>query len=389
MKKYLIIIILLLSSISVKAEKLTIIYDSNDGSGRTKTVELEKGNLYKMLGDDVFKQLNDNKDNPMDDKVINRWTRNPDNSDWGYCSFCEYEYNPYSSEALDQWESLNNETELRLYAKWEPRRDISNLLTLNDLAGEGVVIDSNGNYSILDKKDFTYAFDFTENENQQIDQLSYFKLPKYFTDALPFYIKEELEEPSDLNITVSGWQNTYHYVGKCYIKDDIFYVDLPRYDTIEAERLYAAGNLHLTFSYGLKWTQKVVNNRWIYVATTKWNYEEPKEIYEKGRIISKYVDIETKKEISDKELDTGVIGSELNKDAKKIDDYTIINNHEDLVFEREDQTMVFLYKKERKLIINPNTRTNTFIILGILSIFIISGITYFIKKRVIKLKLTR
>ena len=166
---------------------------------------------------------------------------------------------------------------------------------------------------------------------------------------------------------------------------DIIYVDLPRYDTIEAERLYASGDLHLTFSYDLKWTQKLVNNRWIYVATTKWSYEEPKEIYEKGRIISKYVDIETKKEISDKELDAGVIGSELNKDAKKIDDYTVINNHEDLVFEREDQTMVFLYKKERKLTINPNTKTNIFIILGVLSIFIISSTICFIKKRVIKL----
>ena len=143
MKKIVLLIsfIFLFQSINVYgAEKITIIYDANDGSGRTKVVELDKGDEYRLLGSDAFDNLNDDSNDPMDDKVILGWMKNPDDSRYTYATYAILKNNPNSSSQYNMWESLNSQTEITLYAMWDKREDISNLLAAHALSGEGATL---------------------------------------------------------------------------------------------------------------------------------------------------------------------------------------------------------------------------------------------------------
>ena len=92
MKKLVFLLILIMGiplTINAK-DTLTITYDANDGSGRTKTVDLPRGDSYTMLGNDVFSSLNDDAKNPHDDKVIKSWNTSPDGSGTTLSIFKEY-----------------------------------------------------------------------------------------------------------------------------------------------------------------------------------------------------------------------------------------------------------------------------------------------------------
>ncbi len=391
MKRYVLIIILFMMFIpfTVNAEEtLTITYDANDGSGRTKVVELEKGDVYTILGTDVFEKINDDKDNPMDDEIVSRWTVNQDNSDFGYFAFSSWSRTASNGNIVSTWEFLNSQTELTLYAQWDKRVDISDLIISNSLTGEGVVQDENGDYSILDKKDFQISFSFKENESKEINNFSYYRLPKYFTDALPFYIKEELEDPSPLPIKIKVGNTTYTYTGVYYIKDDILYIDLIYKDDDASKSLYKADNLKINFMYGLTWVQKTVNNRVLYSATVTFNWNnsrDPIEIYQKGKIITEFIDIDSNVELLDKETNIGILGDLHTFEPVEIEGYELISYPENVEFEEEEQHMKYYYKKVNKtkdnknivnILTNPNT-DSVFPILGFVFIIILSVYTFF------------
>ena len=388
MKRYVLIIILFMMFIpfTVNAkETLTITYDANDGSGRTKVVELEKGDVYTVLGTDVFEKINDDKDNPMDDEIVTRWTLNQDNSDFGYCAFCSWSRTTSNGGTNSTWEFLNSQTELTLYAQWDKRVDISDLIISNSLTGEGVVQDENGNYSILDKKDFQISFSFKENSSKQINNFSYYRLPKYFTDALPFYIKEKLEDPTPLPIKCQDGYTTYTYTGVYYIKDDILYIDLIDKGDAASKCLYSAGNLKFNIMYDLKWVQKTVNNRVLYSATVTFNLDsrDSIEIYQKGKIITEFIDIDSNVELLDNETNIGILGDLHTFEPVEIEGYELISYPENVEFEEEEQHMKYYYKKvnktkDNKNIVNILTNPNTdsvfpifcFIFIIILSVYI-------------------
>ena len=137
--------------------------------------------------------------------------------------------------------------------------------------------------------------------------------------------------------------------------------------------------------YGMTWVQKEVNNRNIYSATITFNWsnhKDPVEVYQQGRIISKYLDVDTNEELLVEKTDTGVVGSTFNIDSPSIDGYELIKVPQELEFEEEDQTIEYLYKKsvDKKPILtelinktkseltNPNTNTSNVIIVIILII---------------------
>ncbi len=395
MKRYVLIIIIFIMFVPfmVNAEEtLTITYDANDGSGRTKVVELEKGDTYTLLGTDTFKKFNDDKDDPMDDEVISRWTINPDNSDNGYAIYSSKSRTSTYPSVVRDWEFFNNQTELTLYAKWTKREDISDRLSSNIVTGDGVVQDENGEYSILDKKDFECSFSFKENSTKQINALSYYRLPKYFTDALPFYIKEELVDPSPLPIKIDDGGTYYTYVGSYYIKDDILYVDLINKGDYESNRLYASADIRISITYGLTWVEKEVNNRTIYSATISFNWNnsrEPVEVFQKGKIITEFVEIDTDYELLDNEINTGVLGDLFIIEPREIEGYELVSYPDNVEFEDETQYIKYYYRKVNKtnddknivnILTNPKTGNVSLIFVFVIITSLIVYIFY-IKKR--------
>ncbi len=407
-KAYFILLSLLVFPIMVFAEDyVTITYDANDGSGRTKVVQLEKGDSYTLAGNDLFEQFDKDPNNPMNDKVINRWGKEPTSTS-GFSVYSTIEPTYYGSHN-SSYDFFNDASEITLYAIWEGREDISDLLTLDNMSGEAVQY-SNGEYIISDFKDFRYDVGFEETVNtvsengytiyvaNGIEQLSYYRLPKHFTDALPFYIKEELEEHFPLPIIITAGSQRYNYVGSYYIKDDILYIDLIDHGDIESKKLYAASNVRISFLFQLTWNKKFINNRWIYSVTITFNSDshDPIEVYQKGKIFIKYIDEDTNEELIPEESYSDVLGVVHNVDLKEIDGYKLIDKPEKLIYEfdEEDQTIYFKYVKndekeeqEEQTSIqteNPNTAIgisirNVLIILGITILFVL--IAKLVKKK--------
>ena len=396
MKKIVLSFILFFSSILfVSADTLTITYDANDGSGRTKVVEVEKGDSYVLAGNDIFDHFNDDKDDPMDDEVITRWTMNPDNSDLVGSVFYTIERYHNTGEINSRWEFFNNEDEVTLYAEWDKREDLSDRLTVTSITGEGVVQDENGEYSILDYKDFTYKVSFAEVYGNQIGQLSYFRLPKYFTDALPFYIKEVAEEPLPLEITITSGALVFYYYGSYYIKNDILYIDLIKNDSEESTRLYACNNLRMNFKYDLKWKKKYVNDRWIYSVTVSFMDDSPRdpiEVDQKGKITVQYIDIDTGESLLSDETSAEVIGVQYIPKLMDIDNYELVETPEnkDYYYDVETQVLYFKYKKKtdekntsltndkKDIQKNPNTGNKIPVVIMLVS-FIVVMFSYFLK----------
>ncbi len=365
MKKLLLSLIIFFSfCIVVSADTLTITYDANDGSGRTKVVEFEKGDSYEIAGNDIFEQINNNPDDPMDDRIISRWTLNPDNSDFGYSLFITINRIDAHNNIDSDWTFLNNQTEVTLYAKWDERDDISDLLTVDSLTGDGVVQNENGEYSVLEYGDFTYFVSFkeiykvvydsghAETVIRQMGQLSYYRLPEYFIDNIPFYIKKEFEKPLPFLITVTASSRTYRYIGSYYIKDNILYIDIIKHGDDASRVLYSVNNVNIRFIYGIKWEKVEVNNEFIYSATITYINgvtTDSVEVYQQGRIITRYIDIDTGEKLSDDGTSEGIVHNQFIPEAKEFENYELVESPEDknYYYEPETQTLYFKYRKKK------------------------------------------
>ena len=339
-------------------DTLTITYDANDGSGRTKTVVMDKGPEYTLLGSDIFEYLDDDPDDPQDDRLISRWTVNSDNSDWGYCAFCTYKPNG-SSTSVDNYNFFNDASEIYLYAQWEKREDLKpHNLVSETASGEGVTTDDNGNYDIAPQKSFRIVFSFKETSDYQIGQLTYYDMPEYFMRVLPEDMIKELEEPAPLTVKISEGYTTYTYIGSYFIKNNKLYIDMPADSSIESSKLYAVANVKINIIYEITWTYRQVNNRWMYVATVRKGLSQDSpvvDIYPKGKIIIKCVDIETGEELI-LDIKQDVLGTKFEPEEIAIDGYHVVSMpDEEYEFDEENQTIVIKYEKNNP---EPNELDN-------------------------------
>ena len=394
MKKFILPILLFLMFVPVSViakEKVTIIYDSNDNTGRVKEVEYDRGEYYTLENASIFNPIGLDSNDPMDDRLISGWCLNSDCTNWCDDDNCTHKFwDGLLAGRNYTFNSLNNTDNLRLYARWDGRKEISNQLKQLAVSGDAVSQNENGEYIIENYKDFEINFDFREKGMFGIGQYSYYKLPKYFTDTLYDASKRQLETPNALPIRLS---NNNIFNGSFFIKDDILYIDFPFDDSYDSY-LFNIGYVSFAIKYKVSYIEKLVNNRLLYVAKLTIilnNNEEPEssvEVYPTGKIKIMYVDVDSNKEIIKSEIKEDVLGTKFVINPKDILGYKLINNMNDYDLEYDDsmQEIILKYKKidnnQIKIpetLKNPNTSTGLSIIIMI--ILFVSFISYIIFKR--------
>ncbi len=337
------------------AEYLTITYDANDGTGRTKIIKyLKNSNSYSMAGNDTFKSTNiDN--NHMNDEQISGWCYEKNcTSNWGtFPVFATYYKN--DDRSGQKYNELNSQSNITLYAKWEKRQDISQAISSITITGDNLNTDENGNYIIEDKKDFEIKFSFHTNTQQRIHQLSYIYLPEDFKNVLYDVSKQQLLAPNSIPIEVIDGTYLGKTYGSFYIQNDILYIDFILNNSIPSQSLFA-GSLSFSITYSVTYNKKIVNNKELYIATVSVycngdkNSQTSYEAYPTGKILIKYIDTNTKEEIKQEKTYTDYIGNVFELDFPKISGYTIVNkpNKTTYEFEEELQTIYLNYSKVEK-----------------------------------------
>ena len=354
MKKILAFLLCLFGGVVVvNADTLTITYDANDGSGRTKVVELEKGDSYEIAGNDIFEQINNDPDDPMDDRVIDRWRTNPDNTGISFAIYQDITRIDYSNNISRDWEFLNSQTEVTLYAQWTERSSIELFKTDFDVFGDAVSgssSDSN-NLTIEPYKDFSIYMRFEEGKKGQFTPLSYYVLPDFLFSSLPNYVISELEKPKPVVIVINGFDDMkYYYTGYYYIKNGIFFLDLLHDGSVESKSLYAVNDVWVRFEYNFTVEEIENNNHIIQAVTINYYYsQQTATVYPEGEITTKYIDIDTNEEISNQEYDKQTIGNIYSPIEKEIDEYELVETPEDKIyyFEEEPQILYFKYRKKK------------------------------------------
>jgi len=399
MKKILILLsaILLFGIKNVYAETLTITYDANDGSGRNKVVEYEKSPSYKMIGADAFNYLDDDPDDPMDDRVISGWSTNPDGT-------AVYEANDditrskyESPDIITSYDVLNNEDEITLYGIWTERKDVNYMINSFTVTGEGVTQKENGDYDI--PLDSSVDFQIVLREaspsgglSHQFTELSYIDLPDSFFEYFPDYALESFSIPDSIPISITYSGTVYPTThAKKYVKNRKLFLDIIPDGSFGAHLVNRSTNLTLRFTFYGK--VKIVENNGHIVRGVMLTYEIPGDdveeeyLFPQGKIVTKYVDIETGQEIAEDEISEDVIWTKYVSDKKKINDYELIEYPvEDVYYlENEQQTIYYKYRKianspSSEEINNPYTsRSKTFAV--ILLTIIAASIYIYITKR--------
>lgn len=399
MKKLLLLfcIIFLFGIKNVNAETLTITFDANDGSGRTKVVEYEKGPSYKMLGADSFKYLDDNLDNPMDDKVISGWSKNPDGA-ITYGAYNNITKPNYELSGTTPYDVLNNANEITLYGVWTKRQDVSYMIDSFTVMGEGVTQKENGDYNIPLDSSVEFKFVLKESApsgglSHQLSELSYFDLPDSLLEYFPDYALKAFSIPKSIPIRITYSGNEYPTEhAKKYIKNHKLFIDIIPDGSYGASLVESSTNITLKFSFYGR-VKKIENNGHI-IRGVMISYEIPDDTVEKdyifpqGKIVSKYIDIETGKELIKDEISEDIIWTKYVLNEKNIDDYKLIEYPEEDVYYLEDkqQTIYYKYRKinnspSSELIDNPNTIRFITIIVLLLIINIASLYIYMIKRK--------
>ena len=143
MKKIILLVIAYILFVPFMAnaeEKYTITYDANDGTGRTKVVEVDNINKVKMPGVSIFKNLNDDPEDPLDDKIIYSWNMNAgeDISTHSKTRFhldYTYDLNNYFNDSIKQNKKYNKSQ------KYQSRnKETLNYNNLNDSVKQSQVI---------------------------------------------------------------------------------------------------------------------------------------------------------------------------------------------------------------------------------------------------------
>ena len=403
MKKLLLLlsIMLLFEIQNVNAETLTITFDANDGSGRTKVVQYEKGPSYKMLGADSFKYLDDDLDDPMDDKVIKGWSKTPNGG-------TTYEANrditrPKNtpSDQITSYDVLNNADEITLYGFWTERKDVNYMINSFTVTGEGVTQKENGDYDI--PLDSSAEFQIVLKESipsgdlaYQFSELSYIDLPDSFFEYFPDYVLEAFSNPESIPITISYSGNTYPTThAKKYVKDHKLFIDIISDGSYGAQLINSSTNITLRFNfYG---RVKMIENNGHMVRGVTLSYEIPDDtveedyLFPQGKIISKYVDIDTGKELAEEEISEDIIWTKYALGQKKINNYELIEYPEEDVYylDNEQQTLYYKYRKIANspsaisnILDNPNTSRSIAILALLLTIIVGSFYIYKIKRKV-------
>ena len=383
MKKIILLVIAYILFVPFMAnaeEKYTITYDANDGTGRTKVVEVDNINKVKMPGVSIFKNLDDDPEDPLDDKIINSWNINVGENIYSY-SKTRFLFN-YTYDLEKYYKDSNNIT---IYAEWQGRTEIEPWS--ETVYGDFVKYDNTG-YVIEPKTNFTIEFErFSRKSNHQ---LLYYKLPDYFTSVLSDSLKKELEEPTVLTEKIDIAGEHYTYYGKVYIKNNYLIVDFIN-DESEA---YANMNTILTVYFNVKYSfnykQVTYNDRLLAVATVSGELNnqptwQSNDIYPTGKIKTHYIDIDTNEEIKDSIEEEEIIGTKYSKKFVEIKDYTFVENtNDDIEFEEEQQTVYYKYRKIKSnkpmILENPKTGNKPLIII-ITTTIVLSTITLIYKKK--------
>ena len=370
-------------------DKLTITFDANDGSGRTKIVEVENISKVKMPGSFYFENLNDDPEDPLDDKIIYSWNMNvgEDISTYSKTRFhldSTYDLNNYFKDS-------NNIT---IYAEWQGRVEVT-LKKWNDTVSGDSVRYENNDYIIEPKTDFTIEFkDFSRKSGYQ---LLYYKLPSYFTNVLSNSLKKRLEKPIVLNEKINYLGKYYTYYGKVYIKNDYLIVDFINDESEAYMKMNTITAVSFTVKYSFKYKQVTYNNRIIAVATVsgetnKQSGGESFDVYPTGKITIKYVDEQSNESILEDNISEEIVGTDYEIKKIDIDNYELVElPQEEYFYEEEPQIIYIKYRKKEEIqkeekkdniintIKNPNTSTGISNI--IIFMLIISSITYIIFKR--------
>ena len=393
MKKLLLSIILLIMFIPfvVNADdKLTITYDANDGSGRTKVIEVDNIKEVKMPGVSIFKNLNDDPEDPLDDKIIYSWNMNA-GEDISTHSKTRFHLD-YTYDLNNYFNDSNNIT---IYAEWQGRIEVT-LKKWNDIVSGDSVRYENNDYIIEPKTDFTIELkDFSRKSGYQ---LLYYKLPSYFTNVLSNSLKKGLEKPIVLNEKINYLGKYYTYYGKVYIKNDYLIVDFINDESEAYIKMNTITAVSFTVKYSIKYKQVTYNNRVIDVATVsgetnKQSGGESFDVYPTGKITIKYVDEQSNESILEDNISEEIVGTEYEIKKIDIDNYELVELPQDEYFYEEEPQIIYIkYRKKKEIqkgekkdniiniIKNPNTGTRMCIVISTI-ILIVSLSIYLIMKR--------
>ncbi len=248
----------------VSADALTITYDSNDGTGRTKVVEYEEGDSYTMADSFFFKHPDDTLDDPMDDRVISRWSYNSDGTGSSFSPATVYSS---SDRYPETYERLNNADEMTLYAIWTERKDVGYMITDFEVTGDGVTLKDNGDYDVPLDSDVDYYIRLQERAPQgglpyQFSELSYFELPESFLSYFPDYALESFSEPKEIPFTISYRGVDYKaHNAKKYIVGNKLFIDIIRDGTYEGGLMFSSTNLSIKLHFYGRVKEKIVNGR--------------------------------------------------------------------------------------------------------------------------------
>ncbi|MBR4693669.1 MAG: MucBP domain-containing protein [Bacilli bacterium] len=346
-KKFCFALILLVFPIMVFAEEyITITYDANDGSGRTKTFQIQKGDSYTIEPCSIFEYIDPNPNDFMDDMVITEWNTKADNSGThlrvGY-TYSETDRSPYY---VSIYNIINDWDNITLYGSWEGRADIASGIKQVRLTGLGAVPTDDGSYTLSHEASFDMEINIEETSMFQFSYLNYFEIPDYFDEYLDGEpeIKAFLEEKCPFVIKINYNGGVIDETGYFYLNDNKFFIDNP------PENLYSNSSTNMTINYnfGVTVTYENINNRRLLVKTVVINNKADKTlvIYPKGNIFVKYVDADTG-EVFDSVTTRDVIGLPYTPIINEYDGYELVtevtdNNYE---YEEHDQEIVFKFRK--------------------------------------------
>ncbi|MBR2711541.1 MAG: MucBP domain-containing protein [Bacilli bacterium] len=376
---FLLLLIMLVPFMAKAEENYTITFDANDGSGRTKVVEVDNINKVEMPGVDIFKNLNDNPEDPLDDKIIYGWNMKTGQDIYNY-SKTRFHFN-HIYDLEKYYEDSNNIT---IYAEWQGRMEITPLD--KDVYGDSVKYEND--YVIEPKTDFTIEFnDFRRNAGYQ---LLYYKLPDYFANVLSDSLKKKLEEPIVLTEKINDGGDHYTYYGKVYIKNDYLIINFINDGSEAYAKMDAIIAVSFNIKYSFKYKKVTYNDRLLAVATVSGELNnqptgQSNDIYPTGKIKTHYIDIDTNEEIKDSIEEEEIIGTKYSKKFVEIKDYTFVENtNDDIEFEEEQQTVYYKYRKIKSnkpmILENPKTGNKSLIII-ITTTIVLSTITLIYKKK--------
>lgn len=375
----LITVLLILPFSVLGKEEITVVYHSNDGTNRTKTKTIEKGDSYRLEGQDLF-GFSKGKTS-LEDRVIDSWYTNPDGT--GYY----YPIDENITSSLYSYSYLDDSSNITLYAIWNDRKDITSGLSEISLTGDGAITDDEGNHKIDTDKSYNIKFSFQETSRFQFRQLSYYKLPSYFLDVLnnDEEARENFSKKRTITLRISYRGQTYNAKGTYYIEGDYLCLNLLRDGTYENALMFSSTNLSIRIWYYCTVSQEYYNNRLLKVKQYEFNTNDSNmnnvKIYPKGKILARFVTEDSSKQLADDVLTKEILGTKYTKSNLKIDGYELveISNNGDYVYEEGTQTVYYKYKRITDTSILENPKTSALLIFEIILLLLaISSIIYIV-----------